>query len=58
MARESKTCDRESKTCDRESKTIEICENIGSRKLAKAYMENFSRESYVAHGQSVAKALA
>ena len=49
---------RESKTCDRESKTIEICENIGSRKLAKAYMENFSRESYVAHGESVAKALA
>ena len=46
---------RESKTCDRESKTIEICENIGSRKLA--YMVNFSRESYVAHGESVAKAL-
>ena len=49
---------RESKTCDRESKKIEICENIGSRKLAKAYRVNFSRESYVAHGESVAKAQA
>ena len=29
---------------------------MGSRKLAKTYVVNFSREIYVAHGESVAKA--
>ena len=49
---------RESKTCGRESKTTEIPSNICSRKLAKAYLKHFSCESYVARGESVAKARA
>ena len=50
---------RESKTCGRHSKTTEIPSNMCSRKLAKAYyLKHFSCESYVARGESVAKALA
>ena len=49
---------RESKTCGRQRKTTEIPSNICSRKLAKAYLKHFSCESYVARGESVAKARA